>query len=184
MWVDEGAQHRADEMWKNTVGKQIIGFNTGGSWPTKRWTKIGFAKLADKLIAEGYGVAFFGGPMDVSDVEEILSMMVHKTSGQVRIFTGKTSLLEMAALVKKCTAMVTGDSGPMHIAVSQKVKVVAIFGPSNPVRYAPYQQEDSVLQSSQDCLCCSEHHCGHHSCMKDISYEQVYDILMKQLTHS
>lgn len=81
IWVDEGTEARADKLWQeafadNSVDtRKVIGLNTGGSWPTKRWTKEGFAALADRLLETGYGVAFFGGPMDREDVDQILSLM-------------------------------------------------------------------------------------------------------------
>lgn len=182
IWTDETSQRKANEVWSEDFNQvKVIGLNTGGSWLTKRWTKLGFSGLADKLLENGYGVAFFGGPMDKADVCEIISMMVNREHHLLEVFTGETSLLEMAALVKKCAALVSGDSGPMHIAVAQKVPVVAVFGPSNPVRYHPYGQKGAVLQSAQECLGCGEHGCEHHSCMNDVTVEQVYDKLMRRL---
>lgn len=192
MWVDDATEERATEIWERVFpichcGKnqaispscqssatQVIGLNTGGSWPTKRWTKRGFAELADQLLEKGYGIAFFGGPMDVSDVEEIVSRMKNGQHKKLAIFTGKTSLLEMAALVKKCTVLITGDSGPMHIAVSREVPVVAIFGPSDPKRYAPYTQENNVIKFECDCQPCGKHSCDiGHICMEKITVEMI-----------
>ncbi|NMA73211.1 MAG: glycosyltransferase family 9 protein [Bacteroidales bacterium] len=181
--VDDDSLCKADEAWNRSFedNPTVIGLNTGGSWPTKRWTKQGFAKLADMLLLNDYGVAFFGGPMDKADVNEIISLMTYSKHHLLKVFTGDTTLLEMAALVKKCAALVSGDSGPMHIAVAQKVPVIAIFGPSNPVRYHPYGQQNAVIQSQQVCLSCGEHECKHHSCMKDITAEQVYEVLRRRL---
>jgi len=182
IWVDTVSEEKAAKIWsKDFNSTRVIGLNTGGSWPTKRWTKQGFAKLADMLLLNGYGVAFFGGPMDKVDVNEIISLMTYSKHHLLKVFTGDTTLLEMAALVKKCAALVSGDSGPMHIAVAQKVPVIAIFGPSNPVRYHPYGQQNTVIQSQHGCLGCGEHECKHHSCMKDIMAEQVYEVLRRRL---
>ncbi|MGI6092251.1 MAG: lipopolysaccharide heptosyltransferase II [Negativicutes bacterium] len=194
MWVDEKSQKKADEIWQyhfpDTSGNlrsspktPVIGINTGGSWPTKRWTKSGFANLADKILASGYGVVFFGGPMDKEDVEEILSLMVERDSPQLVLLTGKTTLLEMAALANKCTAFISGDSGPMHIAVSQKVPVIAIFGPSDPLRYAPYGQKKSVIKSNQECLGCGEHSCVGHECMHGVTIDMVWSQLAFIIKH-
>lgn len=178
MDIDERSVIMADDLWKQAFPQQevnypVIGLNTGGSWPTKRWTKAGFAELADNLLARGYGVCFFGGPMDEVDVDVILSKMKNADSPQLAVFTGKTTLLEMAALVKKCDAFVTGDSGPMHIAVSQKVPVISLFGPSDPVRYAPYRQREAVIIAARDCLACGQHDCVGHECMAEISPDLV-----------
>lgn len=191
MWVDEATERRADEIWSKAfpgrqcqyehasashqaVAPKVIGINTGGSWLTKRWTKRGFAELADKLLEMGYGVAFFGGPMDTADVQEVISLMKYRQHEQLGIFTGRTTLLEMAALVKKCEALVTGDSGPMHIAVSQQVPIVAIFGPSDVNRYAPYQQEGNAIRLGCTCQPCGKHKCDiGHVCMEEITVEMV-----------
>ena len=193
MWVDQATQKHADEIWEVTFppchpchceereaispsprAPKVIGINTGGSWLTKRWTKVGFAQLADELLEKDYGIAFFGGPMDIADVEEIVSLMKNKHHAKLAIFTGKTTLLEMAALVKKCTALVTGDSGPMHIAVAQKVPVIAIFGPSDSRRYAPYRQESNVMKYGCKCQPCGKHSCEiGHICMKQITTQRV-----------
>lgn len=182
IWTDQASQIKADSLWPEAfAGIKVIGLNTGGSWPTKRWTQDGFAELADKLLENGYGIVFFGGPMDKGDVAAIIAKMVNRDNSLLKVFTGETSLLEMAALVKRCEALVSGDSGPMHIAVAQKVPVISIFGPSNIVRYNPYKQQDAVLKSNQSCLGCGEHYCDHHRCMTDITADDVYDALLKRL---
>lgn len=187
MWVDQKTDDKADIMWQEAFShllgnNPVIALNTGGSWPTKRWTKQGFAKLADYLLEQGFGVAFFGGPMDQEDVAAVLQLMKQADHSNLAVFTGKTTLLEMAALVKRCALLVSGDSGPMHIAVSQKVPVISIFGPSNPVRYAPYKQSKSVVISSHDCLRCGLHRCEKgHICMEDISAELIIEKVKQKL---
>jgi len=181
MWVDQETDKKTKNMWHKAFrfpSEQIIGINTGGSWPTKRWTQKGFAELADRLIEAGRRVVFFGGPMDKDDVSDIIKLMKHQNHENLVIFTGKTTLLEMAALVKKCKVLVTGDSGPMHIAVSQQVPVVAIFGPSDANRYAPYRQEGNVITFGCPCQPCGQHICEiGHICMEKVTVDAVLDKL-------
>jgi lipopolysaccharide heptosyltransferase II len=177
MWIDEGTLERAEQLWVATFGFQpfkVIGFNTGASWPTKRWTTSGFAQVADTLIEQGYGIAFFGGPMDKDNVEEIRRLMKYGTHPRVGVFTGRVNLLELGALIRKCAVFLTNDSGPMHVAVAQKAAVVAIFGSSNEVGFGPYDK-DSVTITPQNIACrpCGQHNCEHHSCMTTITPEQV-----------
>jgi heptosyltransferase-2 len=186
MKVDEKSTLQAQKLWDQAFSLPespcaVIGLNTGGSWPTKRWTADGFAELADNLLDQGYGVSFFGGPMDKEDVDIILDKMKNPDSPMLAVFTGQTTLLEMAALVKNCAVFITGDSGPMHIAVSQKVPVVALFGPSDPVRYAPYRQQQAVMIAARDCLACGQHDCVGHECMSDISPDLVLKKVKLQL---
>jgi len=178
-FIDAASQQSAEQHWQRAglSGRpRIIGINTGGSWPTKRWTVEGFADLATLLQQEGYTPVFFGGPTDVPMVEAITARMHLRPA----VFTGKLTLLELAALVGKCMAFVSGDSGPMHIAVSQHVPTVAIFGPSDPVRYAPFGPH-VLIRSSEPCLACRQHECPHHRCMRSISAEQVYKGLITLL---
>ena len=130
------------------------------------------------LLERGYRVAFFGGPMDQENVQEILSKMKYKEHPGVGVFTGKINLLELAALARKCAVFLTNDSGPMHVAVSQKVPVVAIFGSSNEVGFGPYSQNSVVVKTDIACRPCGRHHCDHHSCMTEIAHEQVLAQIM------
>jgi D,D-heptose 1,7-bisphosphate phosphatase len=152
----------------------VIGFNTGASWPTKRWTTAGFAAVADSLLEQGFGIAFFGGAMDEENVREILSRMQHGGHSRIATFTGRVTLLELAALIQKCAVFLTNDSGPMHVAVAQKAKVVAVFGSSNEMGFGPYDKSAVVVTApAVACRPCGRHHCDHHSCMKEIRPESV-----------
>ncbi|MDD3013812.1 MAG: glycosyltransferase family 9 protein [Candidatus Gastranaerophilales bacterium] len=177
MYTDRETEIQVNKKWQEAFPSkplQVIGINTGGSWKTKRWTREGFASLADSLLKEGYGVAFFGGTVDISDVQEITKIMEEKNHPNLAVFTGKITLTELACMMKKCSVVVSGDSGPMHIAVSQKVPVISIFGPSDPVRYSPYQQDrNNIVFLSQDCLACGKHECEDHICMRGITADKI-----------
>lgn len=182
MWTDPATEKKAELMWNDTfqnASLPVIGFNTGASWPTKRWTPEGFAEVADMLLDKGFGIAFFGGPMDVDNVNDIIGKMRHQDTARIAVFTGKVSLLELAALINKCRVFLTNDSGPMHVAVAQKANVVSIFGSSNEVGFGPYNPQDVVITTAIDCRPCGQHHCEHHSCMKNIRPDQVYKEILK-----
>lgn len=124
----------------------LIGFNIGSAVPQKRWPSERFAAVADHFAAEGYGCAFFGGPMDIDMVREAIAFM----KSDPIVCTGKFSLGELAAAVRRCSLFITNDSGPMHVAVSQKVPLVALYGPSNPKFYGPYTERAIVLESTNE----------------------------------
>lgn len=181
-WLDEETRQRVDARWRDAVpddGRPAVGLNTGGSWPTKRWTVEGYAAFADMLDTRGYRAVFFGGPMDVPMVREITGRMTTRPV----VFTGQITLSELAAMAGRCTAFVSGDSGPMHIAASQGVPVVAIFGPSNALRYAPYGVPHVVVRAAESCLGCAQHACDHHRCMRSISADEVMSALVTLLEH-
>ena len=93
--------------------------------------------------------------------------------------TGKTTLLELAALLKKCSVMITGDTGPMHIATAVKTPVVAVMGPTDPGQTGPYGKNNIVLYKGYDCSPCfldnrSFKKCPFQiKCLKDISVGEV-----------
>lgn len=114
MWLDNAAEQAAAKLWEAALpeqGRPVVGLNIGASWQTKRWPKEYFAALADRLIDAGYGIAYFGGPMDEKIVRDAVAMMRHKDCPHLAVFTGKVSLLELAALLSQCRVVVTNDSG-------------------------------------------------------------------------
>lgn len=122
----------------------VIGFNIGSAVPQKRWPPKRFASVADYFAEKGCRCVFFGGSMDAAMVEEAVSFMKYKPL----IGTGKFSIGELASAIRRCALFITNDSGPMHIAVSQHVPLVALYGPSNPKFYGPYTDKAIVLEST------------------------------------
>lgn len=186
MWLSEEAQAKADEIWKKSFpdgSRTIIGLNIGASWPTKRWPKEYFAELADRLVDEGYGIAYFGGPMDVEIVEQTIDLMRHKQNPHVVQLTGKVSLMELGALLKKCRVFVTNDSGPMHIATAMKVPLVSMFGASPVQGFWPYNDISVVLKTPLPCHPCYKHSCklGGLECMYAISVDTVFEATLRQV---
>ena len=161
-----------------TNDKMLITLNTGGTWPTKRWPKFKFAKLADEIINNEKMVMFIGGPSDKKRVEDILSIM---ENDRVINANGETNLKELAALVKKSDLVISNDSGPVHVAAAVGTKTITIFGPSDENKYRPYGKIHEIVKTEIDCRPCGEHECplGHHNCMEKIEVQDV----MKKLTY-
>jgi ADP-heptose:LPS heptosyltransferase len=92
---------------------------------------------------------------------------------------GKTSLVELAAILKQAAAGVGPDSGPGHLAAAVGTPFVSIFGPTSPGRTAPFGCEDLVVTSALDCAPCYKKRCPyrHNACMVDIETGQVIDKL-------
>ena len=151
MWLPEAAVRSAAKIWQENFApdKKVVAFNIGASWKTKRWIDTYFARCADELLEKGYGVAFFGGPMDTELVEACIAQMKHRDSGDIKVFTGKVSLGELGALLKKCALFLTTDSGPMHVGVSQNVPVVTMFGASPVPGFYPYDARDVLMKTPE-----------------------------------
>ena len=182
MWLPEEAVKSAEKIWQESFapGKKVVAFNIGASWRTKRWIDTYFARCADELLEEGYGIAFFGGPMDTELVEACIAQMKHRDSQEIKVFTGKVSLGELGALLKKCALFLTTDSGPMHVGVSQNVPIVTMFGASPVPGFYPYDAKDVLIKTPEPCHPCGIHECpkqgeDNMACMKRITV----DIVMK-----
>ena len=180
MWLSEGMEQQAAALWQENFAEdaKVVAFNIGASWETKRWLDSYFAECADRLIREGYGVAFFGGPMDVDIVESCIAQMKEKDSPRLRRLTGKVSLGVLAGLLKRCVLFLTTDSGPMHIGVAMNVPIVTMFGASPVPGFYPYDAKDVLIQAPTDCHPCGIHQCPkqgaeHMGCMKRIPVEIV-----------
>ncbi|VBB09304.1 Hypothetical protein LUCI_4594 [Lucifera butyrica] len=159
----------------------LIGFNIGSAVETKRWPMENFALLADQLAAEKYKLVFFGGPMD----EEFVAAAQAKMKlAQPLIATGKFTMGQLAAAIRRCRVFITNDSGPMHVAITQHVPVVALYGPSHPELYGPYTELATVVRAIPPCRGCAggmKHTCPTMHCMKNITVEQVYEAAKKYL---
>lgn len=142
-WLDTANQFYATN--GVGLGDPVIGFNIGSAVPQKRWPAERFAKVADYFAGKGYKTVFFGGAMDTDMVQGAINYM----SSKAIIGTGKFSLGELAAAMKRCDLIITNDSGPMHVAISQKVPVVTLYGPSNPKFYGPYTEDSVILESME-----------------------------------
>ncbi|MBW1717559.1 MAG: glycosyltransferase family 9 protein, partial [Deltaproteobacteria bacterium] len=104
-------------------------------------------------------------------IEDISKMMKEKP----RNLAGQTGLKELAYLYTRCKALVTTDTGPMHIAVAMGCPVVALFGPTAPWRTGPYGPGHSVIRAETDCSPCFKKKCDHMTCMKEITVEDVFE---------
>jgi heptosyltransferase-2 len=156
----------------------LIAIAPGSVWNTKRWLPERFAELSAKLANDGYQVMVIGG-----DDDEAIGQMICAAAGHKMVYncTGKLSLLQSAELLRRCRALVTNDSAPLHMGVAVRTPVVAIFGATVPeFGFAPYGERDSVVEiNGLSCRPCAIHggkSCpiGTFECMKKIDTAMVY----------
>lgn len=169
-------QKRAEQKLKKiSLTEDFIVLNTGGSWKTKRWPEEYFIEIAELLIAKGCNILFVGGPSDEQRVNYITAKI--KKQEQIYNLSGKTSLLELAAILKKSELMISGDTGPVHVAAAVGTNTLTIFGPSDEKKYAPRGRAKNILIKNLDLDCrpCGEHECPleHFKCMRELSPQQI-----------
>jgi ADP-heptose:LPS heptosyltransferase len=135
----------------------LIGINPGASMKSKRWPTERFAAVAGDLAA-GYDarILVLGG----SDDEGRAAAIARAVPGALSV-AGRTRLGETAALLRRCRLLVSGDTGPLHMAVALGIPSIGLFGPTDPERYGPWGQRGEgrrgavVLRHPHPCPRCS-----------------------------
>jgi heptosyltransferase II len=139
----------------------------------RRWPLPGYRRVAERLLEGGITVAVTGGESDswVRDAFDGLPVID---------LIGRTGLLDLVAVFVACDAVVTHDSGPLHLAGLAGTPAVALFGPTNPAEKVPRHEKTVILWGGEDLPCrpCYDGKfytpCSTPRCMKEISPEQVY----------
>ncbi|MDY6987994.1 MAG: glycosyltransferase family 9 protein [Thermodesulfobacteriota bacterium] len=153
----------------------------GSSWESKNWFLDHYCQLVrDVLNSTGMCVVLVGSHQDTT-----LALRLSDSIKAPRLINlvGKTSLLELVAVLKAAAVGVGPDSGPGHLAAAVGTPYVSLFGPTSPVRTAPYGSEHLVLQSGIDCAPCYERRCPglDRLCMRLISPKKVKEKLVEAL---
>lgn len=151
----------------------------GANWPNKIWPYEHFAALSDRLYDVNYIPVMIGGPGEQIVAEQILTL----TKIPPINLTGKTTLKQLAYLIKHAGAFVGGDTGPMHLSAALGTPTVALMGPTDIVRNGPYGQGNLPIVVPHDCAGCWQRTCPKKwDCLKVLSVDQIYEavqILLK-----
>lgn len=139
--------------------------------PAKQWPAASYAALARSLGARGLRSWIFG-----SAKEQALGAAIAIESGGAAInLCGRTSLVDVIDLVSGVRAVITNDSGPMHIAAATGAPVVAIYGSSTPDHTPPLTERAVIHYLRLPCSPCFERSCPlkHTNCLREIHPEAV-----------
>jgi len=140
----------------------------GARWDTKIWDAGNFGRIASLLPMQSFVI---GSRSDQLIAEKV----VQSSGGRAISLAGRTNLKELIEVMKHACFVISNDSGPMHIAAGFQVPVVAIFGPTSPVRTGPYGAGNIVIQSGAACAPCFKKKCSDLRCMTGITVETVYE---------
>jgi lipopolysaccharide heptosyltransferase I len=145
----------------------------GTLWETKHWRPEGFAEVARRLSAHGTAVVITGTAED-----QARAAIIKAAAPAALDLCGRTSPAELGAILRRARVAVTNDSGSMHLAVAAGTPVVAVFGPTDPVRVGPYGQMERVVMAGVPCSPCFLRRlaqCPHdHVCMETVTPEMVW----------
>ena len=121
-----------DEFMHDSPPAVVLGVTSGR--PDKSWLPDRWAKVADHIAKDGYRILLNGGPSEKADVRAVQSLMRHPAEN----LAGRFSLLQFAGLLKRCAALITLDSFPMHLAAALGIPTIALFGANSSTLWGPY----------------------------------------------
>lgn len=145
--VEEAEKQATATAFNLAADRPLIGFCPGAEFgPAKRWPHYHYAALAQQLIDQGYQIALFGSAKDHETGEQILSALGENSRQHCRNLAGKTQLEQAVILLASCHAVVSNDSGLMHIAAALDRPLVALYGPSSPDFTPPLSDKARVIR--------------------------------------
>ncbi|MDD5097164.1 MAG: lipopolysaccharide heptosyltransferase II [Candidatus Omnitrophica bacterium] len=159
---------------------KILAINPGASCPSKLWPFERFAQVAAKLSkAHNLKVLILAGPKDTLLADKVTKHQELKD--KVINLAGKTSISQLASILKRCVLFISNDSGPVHIASAVGTPVISIFGRSqaglSPKRWGPLGKRDRYLHKEVGCIQCLAHNCQKEfACLKAISVDDVVQV--------
>lgn len=168
-------------------GRPLVVFAPGAEFGSaKRWPPEHFAALAQAVVAQrpGTQVALLGSPKDRAVCDEIVAAVAGTAAAAAVLnIAGQTSLAEAVALIGHAGAVVSNDSGLLHVASSLDRPVIAIYGPTDPDHAPPFSTVAAALSLRLDCSPCRQRECplGHHDCMRKLAPDTVWHTLQPML---
>ena len=153
--------------------------NPGAAWPNKRWPPERFGAVALWLHRQhALPSAVLWGP----DGEHLAADVAAASAGTAHL-APRTSIADLVALARAATLMVSGDTGPLHIAAAVGTPVVGIYGPTSEARNGPWSNEDVTVSRFGACECHYRRWCrANRWCIGDVSVEEVTGAVDRRLS--
>lgn len=152
--VEPAVRHRMLDRLRETglrEGDALIAFQLGASRAIRRWPPRHLIAVGGRLGAAGLRLVLCGGAGDRGVADEVAAAL----GPEVIDLCGRTSVAELAAVLERADVLLTGDTGPMHLAVAVGTPVVALFfGPALPVDTGPYAADQLCLHAPVPCAPC------------------------------
>jgi lipopolysaccharide heptosyltransferase II len=167
--------------------RRLIGMHVAGGRESKQWHLARFADVGRALAGDdATTLVLTGGSGDRALVNQVRTALA---DAPVIDAAGVLDLPATAALLARLDVLITGDTGPMHLAAAVGTPVVALFGPSDPRRYGPLGARQRVLRVQLPCSPCGQvrlppERCRGHvpDCMDGITVEAVVQAARALLT--
>lgn len=178
MPIKEDAARAVDRLLKEAGladTDTLVAVNPAASCVSKLWPPAKFAQVIDRLCARpGVKVLIVADTSHRKISEELLGL----THNSPVDFSGRFDLSQLACLFKRCSLVISNDSGPVHMAVAVGTPVISIFGRNqpglSPKRWGPLGQRDVFLHKNTGCEPCLAHACvSSFKCLEAVSVDEV-----------
>ena len=157
--------------------ERLIGINLGTTWETKRWAVENFATVIQHIARVHTDAKII---LTGASTEQALAKALPDSAATINL-VGKTTLLQLGALLERIGVYLTCDSGPMHIAAAVGTPTVSLFGPTSPTRHRPYGSGHVLIEKPVSCRPCYKQICHRrdtpHLCMAEINPTEVMTML-------
>jgi lipopolysaccharide heptosyltransferase I len=174
----EAVESEVARAMRDRTGGRYALLNPGAAWPNKRWPPDRLGRVASAL-RDRYGltsIALWGeGERDLAD-----QVVAH--SQDAAVLPPRASIKDLVALARGAAVIVSGDTGPAHIAAAVGTPVVGIFGPTRPSRNGPWAPADVTVSRYDECECHHLRRCRRRTmCLLDIQVEEVLEAIARRL---
>jgi lipopolysaccharide heptosyltransferase I len=152
--------------------------NAGGGWPNKRWPADRFGALA-AWLRERHGLRslVLWGPSERDLAESVASV-----SAGAATPAPPTTIGDVLALARDARVVVSGDTGPLHLAAAVGAPIVGLYGPTSPARNGPFAPGDVTISRFETCVCHHERRCRRPApCIDEISLAEVQEAVTRRL---
>jgi heptosyltransferase-1 len=163
---------------KAQTGGRYALLNPGAAWPNKRWPPSRFAAVA-LAMRERHGLpsVVLWGPRERALADEVVAQ-----SRGAALTSPETSIADVVEIARGATVMVSGDTGPTHLASAVGTPIVGLYGPTRPERNGSWVAADVTLSRASICECHHLRRCKiERACLLDIQVSEVIDGVDRRL---
>jgi lipopolysaccharide heptosyltransferase I len=157
---------------------EFVLINPGAGWPNKRWPPDRYGEVAAFLRdVRGLHSVVLWGPG-----EESLAQAVANSSSGAAVLAPPSQIADLLELARSAALVVSGDTGPLHLAAAVGTPAVAIFGPTDPQRNGPWSPADVVVSRYGECACHIDRRCRNSTwCLDDVRVPEVTAAIQQRL---
>jgi heptosyltransferase-2 len=167
-----------------TKKRPILALCPGAEFgPAKRWPEEHYTAVAREKISQGWQVWLLGSAKDESVANSIQEQLGSELAEHCEVLAGKTQLADAIDLLAQADAVISNDSGLMHIAAALQKPLVVVYGSTSPDFTPPLSESVRIVALDVDCGPCFERECPEHhlKCLKFLLPSQVLDALSELL---